>query len=200
MQTQENRIGCKIFNHLPWHSEEDLLDFFGRFLLKKKSDYPISKNNKAYAATLNCEVRENDQLKIKTIKHYSFDYVAQLCEQIKSKSHSNRYHRFLTELGIVWTRQEELDFSGFMNRLFNNVLDIQYQHQVGRYVVDGYVQSLNVVLEFDGKEDKLLRKSAIKKTLGAEIIRAPQGDYSTMANKLISRMLKKNQKSASRSA
>ena len=192
------RIGCKIHNNLPWHSQQDIAEFFGKSI-KTISEHTVTAPAKD-VLNLTCTSTEGVRTVTRTIKHYSFNYVAGLCYRIRSFHHTERYRAFLAELGIVWAERvpvpcDEKNFSVYLSEIFKGVLDIDFEYRMGPYRVDGYVKKLNLVFELDGKGHRKVsarvadrKRETYIRNLGVDIIRAPLGEYTAIANQLIQRM------------
>ena len=94
-------INCKIFNNIPWHSQKNVADFFGRSVTTIGAHLKEMENKNNHVVLISSNT-EGDRLVTRNIKYYSFDCVASLCYRISDLRHAQLYRDFLRPLGIVF--------------------------------------------------------------------------------------------------
>jgi hypothetical protein len=120
-----------------------------------------------------------------------------------SFSHVERYRVFLRELGIEFPETilipcDESNFQVYLKGIFQGIVKIQFEHKIGPYRVDGFIESLKVIFELDGPyHDGIKQKS--KDKIGEsyiksiypdfDIVRADYNSYTAIANHIIKRLL-----------
>ena len=200
MKKTERSIGCKIYNHLPWHCADDISDFFGiRFEELTKKVLSPTVIDWEYLKWTEFNTKANRIVTVDKMKHYSFSFVAELCLRLNSPRHTERYKKFLQELGIVFPNHQityKNEFASFLARCFKKVLEIKFDYKVGEYQVDVYIEKLGLAIDQDrvfynkiSKKEKLKRQKRIEKVLGVELIEVSVGDEPDLVNTIIQRML-----------
>jgi very-short-patch-repair endonuclease len=197
-------IRCKIFKALPWHSQRDLAEFFGKSVKTinehlNKTDLIEGKNT----VLLSSSNTEGNRRVVRNIKYYSFDSAAILCSRVGSFKHTAAYRDFLREIGIVFPETipiscDEKNFKHYLSEIFAGILNIEFEYYIGEFRVDGIVKSLRVIFELDGgyhdkknvKIKDLVRENYLKTLYPEfEFLRFHPQEFTLLANVLLRKLL-----------
>lgn len=193
-------VKCKIYKNIPWHTQSDMATFLGRSVKtvneKLKSFNLIKDENVTLLQTTQTEGKRI----VKRVKiFYSFDVMARICLDHGDIRKVEDYKRFLRELGIVF----QIDVNGVYNqttvinnikKIFNGLLELKFEHKIGKYSVDIFVPKLNLIVEIDhsGHSSKLemlkdsIRQQKIKSiSRKAKFLRVKSENYLSFCNYLL---------------
>jgi very-short-patch-repair endonuclease len=193
-------VKCKIFNNLPWHSQKDMANFLGKSVKTINEHLSYSQWKPTLLRVTNTEgTRAVERL----TQYYPFDCMASLSYRAGSFLHVDKYRAFLRELGIVFPETvlipcDEKNFEAYLSQIFSGILDIKFQHYIGPYRVNGFVESLKIIFELDGQYHDNLKQRELDKERESylktqlpdfKIIRADWPDFSNIANSLIKKLI-----------